>query len=170
MSAYQSKLALGQMDEMLELIQETLPVFIADNTWQEMCREWVLRASGNGEIPVPVEEVGSEWAKNYAIDVAGISESATSLVLGDCFWTEGPLGVSVVEELVQKTATIVPKNEQMWSVYYVVFSAQGWTEEAKQQAEEMIADGVGRRKRWHPVGIKLIDLAELDADLIRWST
>jgi AAA+ ATPase superfamily predicted ATPase len=171
MSAYQSKLALGQMDEMLGLIQETLPTFIADNTWQEMCREWVLRASGNGEIPVPVEEVGSEWAKNYAIDVAGISESATSLVLGDCFWTEEPLGVAAVEELVQKTATIVPKTDQVWSVYYVVFSAKGWTQEARQRAEEAIAEGQpGRRKRWQPVGIRLIDLEELDADLIRWST
>lgn len=171
MSAYQSKLALGQMDEMLGLIQETLPAFIADNTWQEMCREWVLRASGNGEIPVPVEEVGSEWAKNYAIDVAGISESTTSLVLGDCFWTEEPLGIAAVEELVQKTATIVPKSEQMWSVYYVVFSARGWTKEAQRQAEKAIVEGQpGRRKRWQPVGVRLIDLEELDADLIRWST
>lgn len=171
MSAYQSKLALGQMDEMLALIQEALPIFIADNTWQELCREWVLRASASGEVPVAVEEVGSEWAKNYAVDVVGISEAETSLVLGDCFWTNGPMGVTVVEELVHKTATIVPKSDQMWSVYYAVFSAKGWSEEARRCAEDIIAEGQsGRRKRWQPVGIRLIDLAELDADLIRWST
>ncbi|MFZ1399742.1 MAG: ATP-binding protein [Candidatus Promineifilaceae bacterium] len=171
MSAYQSKLALGQMDEMLGLIQAALPVFIADNTWQEMCREWVLRASGNGEIPVPVEEVGSEWAKNYIVDVVGISESATSLVLGDCYWNDAPLGITVIEELVHKTATIVPKNDQVWSIYYILFSSSGWTKEAKAQAEQAIIEGqAGRRKRWQPVGIRLVDLNELDADLIRWST
>ena len=171
MSAYQSKLALGQMDEMLGLIQGALPVFIADNTWRELCMEWVLRASGNGEIPVPVEEVGSEWAKNYVVDVVGISTSATSLVLGDCYWTDMPLGITAIEELVQKTATIVPKNDQVWSIYYVLFSASGWTKEAREGAEQAIIEGQpGRRKRWQPMGIRLVDLNGLDADLIQWST
>jgi AAA+ ATPase superfamily predicted ATPase len=168
MSAYQSKLALGQMDEMFALIQETLPAFIATNTWQEMCREWVLRASAKGQIPIPVEEVGSEWAKNYVVDVTGISEAASSLVLGDCYWTEEPVGIAAVDELVQKTSTIVPKNDQTWSIYYVIFSAQGWTKEAQLHAEQVVTDG--RRKRWHTVGIRLVDLEELDADLIRWSS
>ena len=168
MSAYQSKLALGQMEEMLELIQEALPLFIATNTWQEMCREWVLRASANGEVPIPVEEVGSEWAKNFSIDVVGISEPSSSLVLGDCFWTDTPMGIDVVEDMVQKTTTIVPKTDQTWSVYYVMFSARGWTPEALANAEHVISEG--RRKRWQTVGIRLMDLAQLDADLIHWST
>jgi hypothetical protein len=82
-----------------------------------------------------------------------------------------PLDVTVIEELVQKTATIVPKNDRVWAVHYVVFSAGGWTEEAQMRAEQMITEGQpGRRKRWQPTGIRLVDLQELDADLIRWST
>lgn len=167
MSAYQSKLALGQMNEMVEIIQEALPVFIAHNTWQEMSREWILRASGNDVLPLPVEDVGSEWAKNYIVDVVGISKSETSLILGDCYWTETPPGITAVEELVQKTAAIVPKGDQVWSVYYIVFSASGWTKEAQQRAEQIVAQG--QRKRWQAIGIRLVDLKELDADLIRWS-
>ncbi len=171
MSAYQSKLALGQMDEMMALIRKDLPLFITNNTWQELCREWVLRASAAGEIPVPVEEVGSEWAKNHTVDVAGISQAASSLVLGDCFWTDDPLDSAVVEALMQKTALVVPRTDQVWSVYYVVFSAAGWTPGTQQRAEQAIAESrQGRRKRWQSVGIRLIDLKELDADLIRWST
>jgi uncharacterized protein len=171
MAAYQAKLALGQMEEMMGLVQDALPLFIATNTWQELCREWVLRASANGEIPVPIEEVGSEWAKNYVIDVVGISEITASLVLGDCFWSNERIGPAAIEELVQKTTLIIPKNDQVWSIYYVMFSSQGWTEEAYLRAEQLATEGAsGRRKRWQPVGIRLVDLAQLDADLIRWST
>ena len=90
MSAYQSKLALGQLQQILDLIREGLPSFIHNNTWQELCREWLLLASANGEIPVPVADVGSEWAKNYTVDVVGISPEEKSLVLGNCFWDSGP--------------------------------------------------------------------------------
>ncbi len=171
MSAYQSKLALGQMDEMLELIQSALLGFIEKNTWQELCREWVLRASGRGGFPVAVEEVGSEWAKNYMVDVVGISKSTSSLVLGDCYWEDSPMDVAAIEELMQKTAAIVPKNNTIWSVYYIVFSASGWTAEAKKQAEQLLLESqVSRRKRWQTVGLRLVDLEELDADLMSWST
>lgn len=171
MSAYQSKLALGQMEEMLKLIQETLPAFIGANTWEELCREWVLRASAQGEMPLPIEEVGSEWTKNYTIDVVGISEKETSLVLGDCFWDDAPVGPEAIQNLMHKTSIMLPKTNQLWSVYYVLFSASGWTAEAQQMAAEPPAEGqTSRRKRWQSVGIRLVDLQELDKDLRRWST
>lgn len=169
MSAYQSKLALGQMQQMLELIQDGLPDFIDKNTWQELCREWLLLASAQGKIPVPVEEVGSEWAKNYGIDVVGISDVDCSLVLGDTYWDEGPKGIEAIQELVKKTPAIVPKKGDRWSVYYVLFSAGGWTPEARERAERMVTASA-RRKRWRPVGIRLLDLEEVDADLVHWST
>lgn len=170
MSAYQSKLALGQMQEMLDLIQEALPDFIQANTWQELCRKWVLLASGEKALPVSVEEVGSEWAKNYVIDVVGLSNTESSLVLGDCYWGEDLIGVEAIDELVQKTAFIIPKKDDPWTVYYVLFSAAGWTEEAHARAEAIMAESqANRRKRWEPIGVKLLDLEELDADLVRWS-
>ena len=169
MSAYQSKLALGQTQQMLDLIQEELPAFIERNTWQELCREWLLLASAHGQIPVPVEEVGSEWAKNYTIDVAGISDANQSLVLGDCYWRQRPMGLEAVEELLQKTPNIIPKKGDQWSVYYTLFSAGGWTDEARARADNLLTEVV-RRKRWQPIGIRLLDLKEVDDDLGRWST
>ena len=171
MSASQSKLALGQMEEMLSLIQEALPLFIGDNTWQELCREWVLRASAQGELAQPVEDVGSEWTKSHTIDVVGISEKESSLILGDCFWQEEPVGPEVIEELMQKTSIMIPKSNQTWSVYYVLFSACGWTAEARQLAAQSSDERQSsRRKRWQSVGVRLVDLKELDEDLMRWST
>ncbi len=168
MSASQSKLALGQTQPLLDQIEEDLPDFISHNTWQELCREWLLLASAQGEIPVMVEEVGSEWAKSYTIDVAGISEHGKNLVLGDCYWQEGPVGLEAIEEIIKKTPNIVPKRKEGWSVYYVLFSARGWTEEAKAKAAQLV-DDVGWRRRWRATGIRLLNLDIVDADLVRWS-
>ena len=168
MSAYQSKLALGQTQQMLEIIQEELPPFINRNTWQELCREWLLLASAHDRIPVPLEDVGSEWAKNYTVNVAGLSSQHKSLILGDTYWLDEPQDLAAVEELAKKTTHIVPAGGGAWSVYYVAFSAGGWTEQARAKAAQLVED-FGRRRRWRPAGIRLMDLQEVDADLIRWS-
>jgi AAA+ ATPase superfamily predicted ATPase len=168
MSAYQSKLALGQTQQLLEIIQDELPAFIARNTWQELCREWLLLASAHGEIPIPVDEVGSEWAKSYTVGVAGISDQNKSLVLGDAYWQEEPQGLDVVEELIKKTPHVVPTPGGNWSIYFVIFSAGGWTDKVRAEAE-LLVEAINQRKRWQAVGIRLLDLTGVDADLIRWS-
>jgi AAA+ ATPase superfamily predicted ATPase len=211
LAAYQSKLALGQQQQTVDAIEQALPEFIERNTWQELCREWVLEASANGELPVPVEFAGSEWRRNLMIDVVGLDTGNKSLVLGDCFWQDGPMGLEAVQELVRKTGAILPMADvssprsdaalgssassskpipnsskepalssgspgkgstsgQEWSVYFTLFSAGGWTAEAKKEAEAVVEAAARRaRKKWCPAGIRLIDLAALDADLARWA-
>jgi uncharacterized protein len=168
LSAYQSKLALGQLQPILDFIEEGMPSFIHNNTWQELCREWLLLASANNELPVPVEMTGSEWAKSFTVDAVGVSERERSLVLGNCYWTKSPKGLDVVEELVKNTNALVPRKEDGWTVSYVLFSAAGWTQQARNQARQMVAS-LGRRRRWRTAGIRLLDLEEVDADLVRWS-
>ena len=171
LAAYQSKLALGQIDQMFDLIQNELPEFIRNNTWRELCQEWVLRASADNQFPVDIEAVGSEWSKNLEIDVVGINEISKTLILGDCHWTDEPVGVEAVKALVQKTALIVPKKEQEeWTVFYTCFSANGWTDEAKKQANGIAEKGGGRRRpNWNTAGIRLVNLNDVDEDLVRLS-
>ena len=95
LSAYQSKLALGQLQQILELLDNEMDSFIQANTWPELCRQWLLLASANGKIPVPVDDVGSEWGSrrrkgkriDYLINVVslGLSGNTRGTVLGDCF-------------------------------------------------------------------------------------
>ena len=168
MSAYQSRLALGQLQPVLDLIDKGLPEFIHNNTWKELCREWVLLASGNNELAGPVEVVGSEWAKSFVVDVVGLSEEKRSLILGDCYWTESPVGLDEIESLVKHTNALVPKKEKGWTVSYILFSAAGWTKEAHAQAAGLISES-SQRRRWKSAGVRLLSLQEVDADLVRWS-
>jgi AAA+ ATPase superfamily predicted ATPase len=169
-SANQSKLALGQHEPVLALIEESLPAFIEANTWQELCREWLLRASANGKIPVSIEEVGGEWGRNFEIDVAGISMPEKSLVLGDCYWRDAPMGLETISALVQNVSNILPKDDEVWQIYFTMFSSSGWTDEAREQARNVVLAASGRgRRRWRSAGIRLLDLTTIDADLARWS-
>ncbi len=169
-SANQSKLALGQFCPALTLIEESLPAFIEANTWRELCREWTLRASANGQIPVPLEEMGGEWSQSFEIGVAGISMAERSLVIGNCYWQDTPMGSDVISELAQNVNAILPKEDEVWRVYVTMFSLSGWTENAQEQARNIVVATANRgRRRWRSVGIRLLDLATVDADLAQWS-
>ncbi len=169
-SANQSKLALGQFSPALTLIEESLPAFIEANTWRELCREWTLRASANGQIPVPLEEMGGEWSQSFEIGVAGISMAERSLVIGNCYWQDTPMGSDVISELAQNVNAILPKEDEVWRVYVTMFSLSDWTENAQEQARNIVVATANRgRRRWRSVGIRLLDLATVDADLAQWS-
>jgi hypothetical protein len=114
--------------------------------------------------------VGSEWKRNFMVDVVGLDKESKSIVLGDCFWREDPAGLESIQELVRKTRTALPYNDQ-WNVYYIIFSARGWTAEAEEKAQSIIEEvaASGKRRSWRPVGIRLVDLKTLDEDLYRWA-
>ncbi|HID54803.1 MAG TPA: ATP-binding protein [Anaerolineae bacterium] len=171
LAAYQSKLAMGQQEQMLVAIELELPAFIQKNTWQELCREWLLRASAKGELPVPVEEVGSEWKRSFAIDVVGISEEDRSLILGCCLWNEAPADLEPLQELVRRTSSLIPSGEEDWSVHYVGFASGGWSETAVAGIEDVVYEekAARARRKWQAVGVQLVDLPRIDADLARWS-
>lgn len=178
-SANQSKLALGQLQPLLNQIEEDLPTFIEINTWQELAREWLLRAAANGALPVAVDDVGSEWGGGQEIAVVGYSAGSEALVMGDCVWGDAPAGPERVEALLRRAAHAVPRTagggkaadeaDDAPPVYFVVFSRAGWTAEAQAKAAQLAEGGRGKR-RWQPLGIRLLDLATVDRDLAAWAT
>lgn len=169
LAAYQSKLAMGQQDQVLQSVEENLPEFIEANTWRELCQEWLLRASAAGEVPVSIEAVGGDWKRTFEIDVVGISEEEKGLVLGSSLWQENPGTLQAIQQLVDLTGSVINKSET-WSVYYVGFSKSGWSEDAYNQVESIVAKRFARsRHHWKLAGVRLLDLDEVDADLVRWS-
>ncbi len=167
LSAHQAQLVIGAQGQALRKIEQTLPLFIESNTWQELCHEWLLRASAQEEIPLPVEKVGSSWTRSYTFDVVGIDRAERSLVLGVCSWQAVPVGPEMVRNLVTRTSAVIPDDEE-WSVYYLGFAQSGWTPEAEQFADELNRAGV-TGENWASEGVQLLDLDRVDRDLINWS-
>ena len=167
LSAHKTQLALGGQKEAFENIRRNLPTFLEDNTWRELCHEWLLRASVHGELPFTIREVGGAWAGTTSIDVVGINEEACQLVLGTCLWRDQPADVGDMQALVGKTAAVIPTKGK-WSVAYVGFSSSGWTESAQSYARGVTRSDV-YGQNWKPVWSKLLDLATIDDDLVRLS-
>ena len=162
----QSQLALGFQEQSLAEIKRHLRDFIGANTWEELCREWLLRASAQQAMPVLVDQVGSAWTRTAQVDVVGVNSMAKTLVLGECKWGPEPSGRSVLTDLVEKTAEIVPSQGQ-WQVYYLGFARAGWTPASHAFAQE-IASTPPTGKNWRALGVRLLDLTQVDHDLGRW--
>ena len=168
LASRQAQLALGESEMALEEIKRHLLDFIGTHTWEELCREWTLRASGRGQLDIPIDHVGSAWTSRAQVDVVGINTMEKTIVLGECKWSTKTLGKNVLQDLVNKTDQIVPQRGQ-WRVLYMGFARQGWTDAAQTFANEVRELKIPDQANWQPVSMKLLNLEQVDADLHRWA-
>lgn len=167
----QDQIAMGVTNPAFEEIKKHLVDFIGTHTWEEICREWLLRADKT-LLPFYPDKVGSAWSNNYQCDVVGINKMEKTLFLGECKWTRGKVSHLVIEDLIKKTQEIVPKTKsgKLWQVFYLGFSKTGWTEPAKAFAQEINSGNKGfGESNWKSVGIRLLALKDIDTDLQEWS-
>jgi uncharacterized protein len=143
--------------------------FIGTYTWEELCREWVLRAGALGHLPFMPDQVGSVWNRTVQIDVAGINRMEKTMILGECKWTLGVSRREVIAELIEeKTAKIVP-DQGKWRVYFLGFARSGWTSAALTFQDEINRKPVSG-ENWVSAGMRLLTLEDIDRDLANWSS
>lgn len=166
LSRRQAQLALGVRDQALAEIKKHLVDFIGTHTWEELCREWLLRASGKSLLPFLPDQVGSIWNREAQIDVAGVNFMDKTLILGECKWDRHPKDVGTLEKLIDKTDKVLPKDGQ-WKVFYLGFARNGWTSNAIEFAKIDAKKAQG--KQWQTVGMLLRNLDQIDDELAAWT-
>ncbi|MEI8132248.1 MAG: ATP-binding protein [Leptolinea sp.] len=164
LSHRQSQLAFGVQEQTLDEIKRHLLDFIGTHTWEELCREWLLKASALKELPFEADQVGSAWTRAAQIDVVGINRMEKTLYFGECKWGAHKYGRDIVVDLVEKSIEFIPADGY-WKVYYLGFARSGWTDAAHQFVRE--------KKRlqganWKVEGAKLLSLDQVDQDLKKW--
>lgn len=162
----QSHVAMGRSKQTLDEINLEMPAFIEQYTWRELCQQWLLEASNHGLLGVSLDRVGAAWTTKYFIDVVGISQRARRIVLGSCHWTAAPMGVDALRALIKSADNVTPKRGE-WTVEFVGFSLQGWTDGAKELAAAITSDGESR-KNWRSQSCRLLNLEDVYADLKKW--
>jgi len=167
LSRRQAQIAMGVQDQALEEIKRHLVDFIGTHTWEELCREWLLRATGHHVLPFMPDQVGSIWNREAQIDVAGINSMEKTLILGECKWDRHTIDLGVLTELVSKTEKVVPK-EGDWRVYYLGFARSDWTQAAHAFSESLPKAKL-KGENWHAVGMLLKNLEQIDSDLHEWT-
>jgi hydrogenase maturation factor len=141
--------------------------FIGASTWEELCREWLLRASAFGSLLFSPDRVRCAWTRKAQVDVVGINRMEKTLILGECKWNRHRIGRDILLDLITKINEFIPK-EGDWRVLHLGFARAGWTDPTRQYP-----DHVPRSKKahanWRPIGMELLDLKQVDEDLSNWT-
>ncbi len=102
--------------------------------YEDVCRERMWDLNAEERWPFHFSKIGRWWDAHDEIDIAAIDPDGNNLILGECkFWRE-PVGVNVLRSLEDKASRVEWKKQNR-HVWYVLFSASGFTEELKQLAE-----------------------------------
>jgi hypothetical protein len=142
--------------------------FIGKYTWEELCREWTLRAGAAKEIPYLPDKVGSAWNPRAQVDVVGMNSMEKTLILGECKWTTSANDRKAISSLVeQKAAQIVPTRGK-WKVFFLGFSRSGWTSGAHTYQNQVNQEPIAG-PNWVSTGMRLVELSEVDQELASWT-
>ena len=164
----QYQFSLKIQEQALAEVSRHMIDFIGTHTWEELCREWVVRAGALRKLLELPDQVGSVWTPSVQIDVVGINRMKKTLILGECKWTLKKVDKKVMSILVEeKVKKIIPKNG-LWKVYFLGFSRSGWTDNAFSYQDEINNDPI-RGENWFSTGMRLLTLKDIDQDLMEWS-
>ena len=101
--------------------------------YEDVCRERMWELNAEGRWPFHFSKIGRWWDGKNEIDLTAIDPDGNNLILGECkFWQE-PVGVNILRELEEKANSVDwrKKGRRLW---YVLFSAAGFTDELKAVA------------------------------------
>jgi AAA+ ATPase superfamily predicted ATPase len=162
---HMAEIEMGLREQALAMIDRHMVDFIGSHTWEEICREWVLKAGARSLLGFLPGTVGSLWNRYAQIDVAAMNSMDGKFILGECKWTNKPEGAGVIRKLVSQIDNVLPKKRD-WEVTLLGFSRSGWTSAAEQEAKGLLGH---KEKNWEIVGTQLLNLKEIDNNLSEWA-
>jgi uncharacterized protein len=96
--------------------------------YEDVCKERMWELNADDAWPFHFTKLGRYWDSNTEIDIAALDPEGKNLILGECKYWQEPVGVNILQSLEAKTASVAweRNNRKVW---YVLFSASGFTEE-----------------------------------------
>ncbi len=102
--------------------------------YEDICREKMWEMNAEDKWPFHFTKIGRYWDSQTEIDIAAIDSDGNNLILGECKYWKEQVGINILNELEQKAAQVGWKKSER-TVWYVLFSANGFTPELKQLAK-----------------------------------
>jgi AAA+ ATPase superfamily predicted ATPase len=110
-----------RQSETLSEIRNQLPQIVAP-IWEMVARQHLLVASGQGQIPFAVQEVGSWWARNAQVDLVGVNRYTRQVVFGEVRWRSTAVTQKDVDVLMEKSLLWLHGDSARWEVHYAFFA------------------------------------------------
>lgn len=92
------------------------------------------KMNGEDKRPFHFTKIGRYWDSKTEIDIAAIDSEGNNLILGECKYWKDKVGINILNELEQKASKVGWKKSER-KVWYVLFSANGFTPELEQLAK-----------------------------------
>lgn len=112
------------------MIAESLSMH-ASQTFESVCHQAVRTSS----FPIQCSRVGRWWYSGEEIDVVGLDPQTETLLLGECKWTNTPVGTGLLTDL-ERVAPEVRWGSTDRSLHYALFSRSGFTDDLVTLANE----------------------------------
>ncbi|MFV0636999.1 ATP-binding protein [Mitsuokella sp. WILCCON 0060] len=128
-----SYLEMGHTDIVLNRLKRNFIDNQVSLVYEQICQEKLWSLSAEGTFPGLLERVGRWWDNAHEIDVVGLSEADQLLVLGECKFWAGPVGINVLTALEQKAA-FVDWHKETRTTMYILFSIHGFNEDLRAAA------------------------------------
>ena len=130
--------ATGQTEAVRARLERDLSGFVAP-VFEQLSRDWIVRAGASGALPLPLRAVGRWWTRQAEIDVVALGEEGA--LLGECKWSTRPVGLGVLSTLRARSElfrgeTGMGPDEPL---RLALFSKSGFTPDLLAEAE---AEGV----------------------------
>ena len=100
--------------------------------YEDVCREKMWQMAAAGQWDFLFDKVGRWWG-NTEIDLIALDSQGANIIFGECKYWEGPVGVNVLNSLMEKTKEVEWKRNGR-KEYFVLFSISGFTEELEKLA------------------------------------
>lgn len=100
--------------------------------YKDVCREKMWQLATAGQWDFLFDKVGRWWG-NTEIDLIALDSQGANIIFGECKYWEGPVGVNVLNSLMEKTKEVEWKRNGR-KEYFVLFSISGFTEELEKLA------------------------------------
>lgn len=128
-----SFLESGQEEIVMQKIRNGFVRNHAAFVYEDVCLQKLWELNAAGTWPFYFSKAGKYWDSHTEIDLAAIDPEGNNLLLGECKFWQNPVGVSVLRDLEEK-AKAVPWQREQRKTWYVLFSANGYTDELLELA------------------------------------
>lgn len=116
-------------------------------TFEDICKEALWKLSRNGQLNHAYGAIGRWWYGEQEIDLVGLDERTPAAIFGECKWTNTPVGMGLVEDLLSKSDEVRWKRGERKEAY-ALFSRSGFEDSLRDRLDD----------NWH-----LFDLQRLSA-------
>lgn len=101
--------------------------------YEDICREKMWEMNAEDKWPFHFTKIGRYWDSQTEIDIAAVDTESNNLILGECKYWKDKVGINILNELESKALQVNWKKSER-KVWYVLFSANGFTPELEQLA------------------------------------